>query len=133
MDIEPLIETKTNNYPPIHPGDLIKVVIRVKEGEKERLQPFQGVVIGVRKGRVNGNFTVRHVAYGVGVERTFFFLSPLLEKIEVLQEGEVRRAKLYYLRGLSSKASRAKIKKRRRFTVQKPEDTAQVDSEVEEA
>ena len=82
----------------------------MKEGGRERTQLFQGIVIRVRKGRMNANFTVRHVAYGIGVERTFFFHSPLLEKVEVLQPGEVRRAKLYYLRGLSSKASRAKLK-----------------------
>jgi large subunit ribosomal protein L19 len=124
MDVESLIETRTNNFPPIHPGDLIKVAIRIKEGDKERLQPFQGVVIGVKKGKVNGNFTVRHVAYGVGVERTFFFQSPHLEKIEVLQEGEVRRAKIYYLRGLSSKASRAKIRRKRETSKQETRESS---------
>ena len=108
-----LIETKPNpNIPPISPGDTVEVSLKTKEGDRERTQLFQGVVIRVRKGKTNANFTVRHVVYGIGVERTFFFHSPYLEKVEVLQRGRVRRAKLYYLRGLSSKASRAKLKQK---------------------
>ena len=110
-DLSWLIETKPNpNISAISPGDTVRVSIRTKEGERERIQLFQGTVIRVRKGKTNANFTVRHVAYGIGVERTFFFHSPILEKVEVVQPGQVRRAKLYYLRGLSSKASRAKLK-----------------------
>jgi len=110
-DLSWLIESKPNpNIPPISPGDTVKVSIKLKEGERERTQLFQGVVIGVKKGGMNANFTVRHVAYGIGVERTFFFQSPLLDKVEVVQHARVRRAKLYYLRGLSSKATRAKLK-----------------------
>jgi large subunit ribosomal protein L19 len=106
-----LIETKPNpNIPPISPGDTVKVSIKTKEGERERTQLFEGIVIRVRKGQNIANFTVRHVAYGIGVERTFFFNSPFLEKVEVLQQAKVRRARLYYLRGLSSKATRAKLK-----------------------
>jgi large subunit ribosomal protein L19 len=106
-----LVETKPNpNIPPIHPGDRVKVSVKAKEGEKERTQVFQGVVIRVRKGANSANFTVRHVAHGIGVERTFFLNSPYVEKVEVIQEGDVRRARLYYLRGLSSKATRAKLK-----------------------
>ena len=113
MDLSSLIELKSNpNIPPISPGDTVRLSIKVKEGERERLQPFQGIVIRVREGGARANFTVRHVAYGIGVERTFFFHSPLLEKVEVLREGRVRRARLYYLRGLSSKESRAKVKRR---------------------
>jgi len=93
------------------PGDLVKVTIRIKEGEKERSQSFQGVVIRLKRGGEKTTFTVRRVSYGVGVERTFFLHSPTLEKAEVLRRGKVRRAKLYYLRGLSGKKGR--IKERR--------------------
>ncbi|HJX69768.1 MAG TPA: 50S ribosomal protein L19 [Dehalococcoidia bacterium] len=98
------------NIPPLSPGNTVKVSIKVREGERERTQLFEGIVIRVKKGGNSASFTVRHVAYGIGVERTFFFHSPLLEKVEVVQQAKVRRAKLYYLRGLSSKASRAKLK-----------------------
>ena len=112
MNIDSLIETKPNpNIPDIAIGDTVKVNTKVVEGEKERIQLFQGVVIRVRRGAGGGSFTVRRVAYGVGVERTFPLHSPLLEKVEVLRHGKVRRAKLYYLRGLSGKAAR--IKERR--------------------
>ena len=112
MNVASLIEVKPNpNIPALAPGDTVKVSAKVVEGERERIQLFQGVVIGVRRGGVGANFTVRRVAYGVGVERTFPLYSPLVEKVEVVRHGKVRRAKLYYLRGLSSKASR--IKERR--------------------
>ncbi len=88
----------------------MKVSVKAKEGEKERIQVFHGVVIRVRKGGNNASFTVRQVAYGIGVERTFFLNSPYVEKVEVTQHGDVRRARLFYLRGLSSKATRAKLK-----------------------
>ena len=110
-----LIETKPNpNIPPIAPGDTVKVSIKTKEGDRERTQLFEGVVIRVRKGQNSASFTVRHVAYAIGVERTFFFNSPFVEKVEVVQQAKVRRAKLYYLRGLSSKATRAKLKPKAR-------------------
>lgn len=106
-----LIETKPNpNIPPISPGDTVKVSIKTKEGERLRTQVFEGIVIRVREGGNNASFTVRHISYGIGVERTFFLHSPLLEKVLVVQQAKVRRAKLYYLRGLSSKATRAKLK-----------------------
>jgi large subunit ribosomal protein L19 len=109
---ETLVEVKSNpNIPTLAPGDTVKVSSKVVEGERERIQAFQGVVIGVRSGGVQANFTVRRVAYGVGVERTFPVHSPLVEKVEVLRHGKVRRAKLYYLRGLSAKASRLKEKR----------------------
>jgi len=112
MGIESLIELKPNpNIPEIAPGDTIRVSVKVVEGEKERIQQFQGVVIRVKRGAAGGTFTVRRVAYGVGVERTFPLHSPHLEKVEILRHGKVRRAKLYYLRGLSSKASRIKEKR----------------------
>jgi len=104
------METIPNMEVP-RPGDLVKVTIRIKEGEKERSQSFQGVVIRVKRGGERTTFTVRRVSYGVGVERTFFLHSPTLEKAEVLRRGKVRRAKLYYLRGLSARKGR--IKERR--------------------
>jgi large subunit ribosomal protein L19 len=108
MDIESLIEVKPNpNIPDIAPGDRVKVSTKVIEGDRERIQPFEGVVIRIRRGN-SPSFTVRRVAYGIGVERTFPLYSPLVEKVEVMRHAKVRRAKLYYLRGLSSKASRLK-------------------------
>ena len=112
MDIASLVEIKQNpKIPDITPGDTVKVSARIVEGGKERIQVFQGVIIKVRRGGAGASFTVRHVAYGIGVERTFPIYSPLVEKVEVVRHGKVRRAKLYYLRGLSSKAARRKIKR----------------------
>jgi len=112
MNVSSLIEVKPNpNIPTLTAGDTVKVRVKVIEGEKERTQLFQGVVIRVRHGADGGSFTVRRVAYGVGVERTFLFQSPLIEKVEVVRHGKVRRAKLYYLRGLSAKAARIKEKR----------------------
>ena len=109
MNVGLPIEIKPNpNIPEIAPGDRVKVSARVVEGDKERIQSFEGVVIKVRRGT---NFTVRRVAYGIGVERTFPLHSPMVEKVEVLRHAKVRRAKLYYLRGLSTKASRLKEKR----------------------
>ena len=109
MDMAQLSQTKPNpNIPELAPGDTVKVSAKIVEGEKERIQLFQGVVIKVRRGADGGNFTVRRVAYGVGVERTFPLRSPLVAKVEVVRHGKVRRARLYYLRGLSGKASRMK-------------------------
>jgi len=121
MNVSSLIEVKTNpNIPTLTAGDTVKVRVKVIEGEKERTQLFQGVVIRVRHGADGGSFTVRRVAYGVGVERTFLFNSPLIEKVEVVRHGKVRRARLYYLRGLSAKAAR--IKEKRLEKENKPED-----------
>ncbi len=112
MSMASLIEVKPNpNIPDIAPGDTVNVRAKVVEGDRERIQPFQGVVIKVRHGAANANFTVRRVAYGVGVERTFSLCSPLVEKVEVVRHGKVRRAKLYYLRKLSARASRIKEKR----------------------
>ena len=112
MSVASLMEVKPNpNIPAFAPGDTIKVSAKIVEGEKERTQLFQGVVIKVRRGGVGASFTVRRVAYGIGVERTFLLYSPLVEKVEVVRQGKVRRAKLYYLRGLSGKKSRLKEKK----------------------
>ena len=93
------------------PGDTVRVNFRVREGERERVQAFQGVVISRRGGGPNATFSVRRVTYSIGVERTFPLYSPLLESVEVVRRGDVRRAKLYYLRGLSGRAAR--IKERR--------------------
>ena len=111
MSVASLIEVKPNpNIPAFAPGDTVKVSARIVEGDRERTQLFQGVVIKVRRGGA-ASFTVRRVAYGIGVERTFSFQSPLVEKVEVVRQGKVRRAKLYYLRGLSARASRIKEKR----------------------
>lgn len=95
------------------PGDTVKVNFRVREGERERIQGFQGVVIRRREGGIGATFTVRRVTYNIGVERTFPMHSPLLDSVEVVRQGAVRRAKLYYLRGLSGRAAR--IKERSQF------------------
>ncbi len=112
MDASSLVEAGTNpNIPELAAGQLVKVSTRVIEGDKERIQAFQGVVIRVRRGGAGASFTVRRVAYGVGVERTFPFNSPLVEKVEVLREGKVRRSRLFYLRGLSARKARIKEKR----------------------
>ena len=112
MDMASVIEIKPNpNIPTLAPGDTVKVSAKVAEGEREYTQVFQGVVIRIRRGGVGASFTVRRVAYGVGVERTFPLYSPLVEKVEVVHHGKVRRAKLYYLRGLSTKKARIKEKR----------------------
>jgi large subunit ribosomal protein L19 len=94
------------DVPVFVPGDSVKVHVKVREGEKERIQVFQGIVIGRRGGGVRETFTVRKISQGIGVERTFPVHSPVLEKIEVERHGKVRRAKLYYLRELRGKAAR---------------------------
>jgi large subunit ribosomal protein L19 len=99
------------DHPDFRPGDTVKVHVKIKEGEKERVQIFQGVVISKRKGSTNATFTVRKVSYGIGVERIFPLHSPILDKIELVTRGRVRRAKIYYLRKLKGKAAR--IKERR--------------------
>jgi large subunit ribosomal protein L19 len=105
---------KNANIPQLAPGDTVKVAVKVIEGDKSRIQPFQGVVIRVRPNADgSGNFTVRRVTFNVGVERTFLFGSPLVDKVEVMRHGKVRRANLYYLRGISEKASRLKESRRR--------------------
>jgi large subunit ribosomal protein L19 len=95
----------------VNVGDSIKVFTKIYEGDKERVQMFEGVVIRKRAGNTRATFTVRKVSYGIGVEKTFPRHSPLLEKIEVVSKAKIRRAKLYYLRGLRGKA--AKLKERR--------------------
>ncbi len=98
--------TMRTDLPEFRPGDTIAVHYRIKEGERERIQVFEGVVIAKKGGGLRETFTVRKVSYGVGVERIFSLHSPLVRKIDVRRKGRVRRAKLYYLRGLSRKAGR---------------------------
>jgi len=99
---------KTTETVDLSPGDTVKVSTKIVEGDKKRTQSFQGVVIKTRRGIDGGSFTVRRVSYGIGVERTFLFNSPMVEKVEVVRRGRVRRAKLYYLRKLSGRAARLK-------------------------
>ncbi|MCF8111640.1 MAG: 50S ribosomal protein L19 [Desulfobacteraceae bacterium] len=94
------------------PGDTVKVHVRIREGEKERIQVFQGVVIARKKGGTNATFTVRKVSYGIGVERIFPMHSPAIDKVEVVEKGRVRRSKIYYLRGLKEKAARMKLRRK---------------------
>lgn len=97
------------NIPEIQPGDIVKVHVRIVEGDRERIQVFQGTVIRLRKGGVNTNFTVRRIASnGIGVERTFLLYSPRIDKVEVVRHSKVRRAQLYFMRGRRGKAARLK-------------------------
>lgn len=100
------------DHPEFAPGDTVRVHVKIREGDKERVQVFEGVVIGRKNGTLRETFTVRKVSYGVGVERAFPVHSPRIEKIEVVTRGFVRRAKLYYLRDLSGKAARIKPSKK---------------------
>ncbi|MCL6632337.1 MAG: 50S ribosomal protein L19 [Alicyclobacillus herbarius] len=101
-------EQLRSDIPDFRPGDTLRVHVRVREGQRERIQVFEGVVIRRRGGGISETYTVRKISYGVGVERTFPLHSPNIEKIEVMRRGRVRRAKLYYLRGRSGKAARIK-------------------------
>ena len=103
-------EQMTKEIPAFTPDDTVVVQVRVTEGNRERLQAFEGVVIGKRNRGMNSSFTVRKISYGVGVERTFQSFSKLIESISVKRRGDVRQAKLYYLRDLSGKAARIKEK-----------------------
>lgn len=97
-----------NDIPDFKPGDSVKVNVRIKEGEKSRIQVFEGVVVAKNNGGIGETFTVRKISNGVGVQRTFPVHSPIIEKIEVTRHGKVRRAKLNYLKGLSAKNARIK-------------------------
>ncbi|OGQ51058.1 MAG: 50S ribosomal protein L19 [Deltaproteobacteria bacterium RIFCSPLOWO2_02_FULL_53_8] len=99
------------DLPAIHPGDSLLVKVKIKEGDKERLQPFEGTVIKLRGCGIKGTFTVRKISYGIGVERIFPLHSPSIESIKVLSQSVVRKSKLYYLRGLKGKAARLKTKR----------------------
>jgi large subunit ribosomal protein L19 len=101
------------DHPEFAPGDTIKVMVRVREGEKVRLQAFEGVCVGLKGGGISETFTVRKVSAGVGVERIFPLHSPTIDSISLIRRGRVRRAKLYYLRALSGKAARIREKRER--------------------
>jgi large subunit ribosomal protein L19 len=113
--MHPFMETQKEwlreNVPPFRPGDTVRVNVRVKEGEKERIQAFEGVCIARRGGGVSETFTVRKISNGVGVERIFPLHSPMVAEITVVRRGAVRRAKLYYLRDVTGKAARIKERK----------------------
>ena len=115
--MHPFIETQKEwmkeNVPPFRPGDTVRVNVRVKEGDKERVQAFEGVCIARRGGGVSETFTVRKVSNGVGVERIFPLHSPMIADVVVVRRGAVRRAKLYYLRDVVGKAARIKERKAR--------------------
>jgi large subunit ribosomal protein L19 len=112
FSLNEIIEQKPAvDYPNFKAGDRIKVHVRVIEGDKERIQPFEGDVISIRGSKENKTFIVRKISNGIGVERIFPYNSPKIAKIELLKQGDVRRAKLYYLRNLSGKAAKIKGKR----------------------
>jgi large subunit ribosomal protein L19 len=122
MDINSITKTKAKakaktKIPQISPGDTVKVSFKIKEANKERVQTLSGLVVRAKKVASGGNFTVRRVTSGIGVEHTFPLASPLLEKVEVVRHGKVRRAKLYYIRRLS--AREARLKERREKMAEK--------------
>ena len=110
-----VMENLRENIPAFAPGDTVRVMVRVREGEKERLQAFEGICIARRGGGINETFTVRKISAGVGVERIFPLHAPLIAEIGILRKGRVRRAKLYFLRRLAGKAAR--IREKRGITV----------------
>jgi len=107
-----LVESRyvRTDLPEFRPGDTVRVAYRVKEGNRTRIQNFEGIVIKIRRNGYNSSFTVRKVSYGVGVERIFPFNSPLIEKVEIVQRGRARRAKLYFIRELSEREIRRKLR-----------------------
>jgi large subunit ribosomal protein L19 len=110
--IETVEKPHLTEKPAMRAGDTVRVHVKVREGEKERIQVFEGLVIGMHRGGVRATFTVRKVSFGQGVERIFPLHSPVIDKIEVVRSAKVRRAKLYFLRGLRGKAARMKEQKR---------------------
>ena len=137
MDVIKAIEYEQlkNAIPEIKVGNTVRVHVRIKEGNKERIQVFEGIVIKKQGGGLNETFTVRKISYGVGVEKTFLIHSPLVEKVEVVRVGKARRAKLYYLRERTGKASKTKEMvgariENREITIK--EDLAEAPAEVVE-
>lgn len=110
--LETIEKEQFREHPSFRPGDTLRVHVKIREGDKERIQVFEGVVIAQRNGGSRESFTVRKISYGVGVERVFPLHSPSVDKIEIVSSGKVRRAKLYYLRGLQGKAARLKSRDR---------------------
>jgi len=107
-NIDAVEKSQLADRPAIKAGDTVRVHVKVREGDKERIQIFEGVIIGMHRGGTRGTFTVRKVSFGQGVERIFPLHSPTIQKIEVMRAAKVRRAKLYYLRDLKGKAARMK-------------------------
>ncbi len=110
--IETVEKPHLTEKPAMRSGDTVRVHVKVREGEKERIQVFEGLVIGMHRGGVRATFTVRKVSFGQGVERIFPLHSPIIDKVEVVRSAKVRRAKLYFLRNLRGKAARMKEQKR---------------------
>ncbi len=110
--IETVEQPQLTARPPMKSGDTVRVHVKVREGDKERIQVFEGIVIGMHRGGARATFTVRKVSFGQGVERIFPLHSPIIDKIEVVRSARVRRAKLYFLRDLRGKAARMKETKR---------------------
>jgi large subunit ribosomal protein L19 len=134
MNVNSISQIKVNsNIPQISPGDTVRVSFKVKEASRERVQTLLGLVVRVRKGTGGGNFTVRRVTYGVGVEHTFPFISPFLEKVEVVRHGKVRRAKLYYIRRLSAREARLKERREKMAGTTAVMEAVGEEGEVEEA
>jgi large subunit ribosomal protein L19 len=134
MNVNSISQTKVNpKLPKISPGDTVKVSFKVKEAGRERVQTLLGLVVRVRRGVGGGNFTVRRVTYGIGVEHTFPFASPFLEKVEVVRHGKVRRAKLYYIRRLSAKEARLKERREKMAEEASVVEPAAEEGEVEES
>jgi large subunit ribosomal protein L19 len=123
------------DIPAFHPGDTISVSVKVIEGDKERIQQFKGIVVGIKGSGASKTFRVRKISNGVGVERIFPFNSPKIAKVEVLKEGSVRRAKLYYLRNLTGKAATKIKEKKRKILVEEEKagnpETAEINSKSE--
>ncbi|MFQ5347590.1 MAG: 50S ribosomal protein L19 [Rhodothalassiaceae bacterium] len=115
--------TAEKSIPDFKPGDTVKVMVKVVEGERERLQPFEGLCIARKGGGINASFTLRKISFGEGVERVFPLYSPGLASIEVVRRGRVRRAKLYYLRGRTGKAARIREKQDYRARAKKKTQT----------
>lgn len=111
--IEAVERPQLKERPEMRPGDTVRVHVKVREGEKERIQVFEGIVIAQHRGGVRATFTVRKVSFGQGVERVFPLHSPIIDKIEVVRSARVRRAKLYFLRKLRGKAARLRERRRR--------------------
>ena len=109
--IETIEQPHLRQHPAMRPGDTVRVHVKVREGDKERIQVFEGFVISIRRGGTRATFTVRKVSFGQGVERIFPLHSPSIDHIDVIRSAKVRRAKLYYLRGLKGKAARMREKR----------------------
>src|SRR4030043_1528882 len=134
MNVNSISQIKVNpNMPQISPGDTVKVSFKVKEANRERVQTLNGLVVKVRRNASGGNFTVRRVTYGIGVEHTFPFVSPFLEKVGVVRHGKVRRGKIYFIRRLSAREARLKERRDKMGEVTAVMEAVGEEDEVEEA